>query len=89
MTAWLISALGLLASVAVGFALARTQRRAADYGDDVVTLFCRHCHREPGCECTCRMDCGRPDCPWPLLNARYTDAEISAWLETLKGGTGQ
>lgn len=85
MTGWLLGALSFLACVAVGFVLARTRRREVDYGDDVVTLFCRHCHGEPGHECSCRKDCGRPDCPWPLWNTLRTDAEISAWLEVLRG----
>jgi hypothetical protein len=61
------------------------RRRRGDYGDDAVTLFCRYCHREPGGECTCRKDCGRPDCLWPLWNTLRTDDEISAWLGKLKG----
>ena len=77
---------GILVAVVLLLALrVRLRRIRDDYGDDVVTLFCRHCHGEPGHECTCRKDCGRRDCPWPLWNTVATDAEISAWLELLKG----
>lgn len=36
-------------------------------GDDVVTIFCRHCDGQPWADCTCTADCGRRLCDWATV----------------------
>ena len=56
--------LGCIAAPLVVAILGTLRRPVSPVGDDVVTIFCRHCDGEWIYHCTCEGSCGRRNCDW-------------------------